>query len=155
MAEMSPITIARFWSKVAVSKNQSDCWEWQGTLNDGGYGRFSVGRLWLAAHRVAYELVNGPIPDGHQIRHRCHNRKCCNPDHLLTGSAQDNSNDALEAGKIARGSASPASKLTEEDVIYIRRNPDGLQGNELAEKFGVAASTISYVRRGRGWDHVR
>lgn len=155
MADTSPITIARFWSKVDVAASQADCWEWQSTLNDGGYGRFFVNRSWVAAHRFAYEAVNGPIPDGHQIRHMCHNRRCCNPAHLTTGTAQDNSNDAKEAGKIAKGSRSPSAKLTEDDVAYIRRNPEKLKGSELAAKFGVAASTISYVRRGRGWGHVQ
>lgn len=68
----------RFWSKV---EKTDGCWLWTGALNGGGYGRFNVGRR-LYAHRAAYLMFVGPIPDGLQIDHLCRVRHCVNPDHL-------------------------------------------------------------------------
>lgn len=68
----------RFWAKVEKSDG---CWNWiAGTVT--GYGLHSIGRKRVLAHRFSYELLVGPIPDGLQLDHRCHNRRCVNPDHL-------------------------------------------------------------------------
>lgn len=70
----------RFTSKFVVRSD--GCWEWAGSRTPNGYGRFWFdGRLWLA-HRVAYTLLVGPIPDGLQLDHLCRNRACVNPAHL-------------------------------------------------------------------------
>lgn len=67
----------RFWNRVHVSVD--GCWEWEGALNRKGYGSFDkIG----SAHRYAYELLVGPIPDGLQLDHLCRNRACVRPDHL-------------------------------------------------------------------------
>ena len=69
----------RFWSKVLKT---ADCWLWQ-ACKTRGYGRFQLGRGRLAvAHRLAYELVIGPIPDGMTLHHRCENHACVKPWHL-------------------------------------------------------------------------
>ena len=79
-----PLTDAdRFWRKV----NKTDrCWEWIGTQNSYGYGRvdrlIDGKRRQLPAHRVAYELMVGPIPEGLVIDHLCRNKLCVRPDHL-------------------------------------------------------------------------
>jgi hypothetical protein len=74
---------ARFWSKVDAS---GDCWEWTGYTDQDGYGRVGVGRRvdqrTIPAHRYAWELMVGPIPEGLEIDHLCFNRPCVNPDHL-------------------------------------------------------------------------
>lgn len=69
----------RFWESVEPT---GFCWTWTGNLNDAGYGRFGAdGRLYLA-HRYAYGLLVGPIPDGTELDHLCRTRRCVNPDHL-------------------------------------------------------------------------
>lgn len=75
----------RFWSKVAKS---GGCWEWTAALTRAGYGVIGVGsktdgsRRIVYAHRLAYELTIGPIPDGLSIDHLCRNTRCVRPDHL-------------------------------------------------------------------------
>lgn len=79
-----PSTEDRFWSKVAPT---GFCWEWTGARSNTGYGHFFVdgGRAepkTRGAHRVAWELLIGPIPEGLVLDHLCRNRGCVNPDHL-------------------------------------------------------------------------
>lgn len=85
----------RLWERVVKSNG---CWEWTGPCSDGGYGVISTGgregRL-LRTHRVAYELLSGPIPDGLHIDHLCKNRKCCNPAHLEPVTQAENNRRAF------------------------------------------------------------
>lgn len=84
-AKHIPIAI-RFWAKVDRFAG-GGCWVWQGATNGVGYGKFAVvghrrGGKPQLAHRVAYELVVGPIPEGLTLDHLCRNRGCVNPGHL-------------------------------------------------------------------------
>ena len=71
----------RFWAKVKFAPGDL-CWEWMGEINHRGYGRFTFRNVRTVAHRVAYELVYGPIPEGLQGGHLCHNTRCVRPDHI-------------------------------------------------------------------------
>lgn len=66
----------RFWAKVA--RTDIGCWNWLAAANELGYGRFEE----RAAHRVAYELLSGPIAEGLELDHLCRNPSCVRPDHL-------------------------------------------------------------------------
>lgn len=70
---------ARFWAKV---QRGPGCWEWTAYKGSSGYGDFGIGSRVYRAHRVAYELVRGPIPAGLHLDHLCRNRGCVNPGHL-------------------------------------------------------------------------
>lgn len=71
---------AEFWTRV---RQVGDCWEWAGTRGSNGYGLWLLpGRVSAMAHRVAYEEMVGPIPEGLSLDHLCRNRACVNPDHL-------------------------------------------------------------------------
>lgn len=73
----------RFESK--VERLASGCWQWTGAILDTGYGVLTEGGKngkVFRAHRVAYELFIGPIPEGLVLDHLCHNRWCVNPEHL-------------------------------------------------------------------------
>lgn len=76
----------RFWAKVDKS---GDCWLWQGATN-GKYGRLRRDLVWHYAHRFAYELERGPIPEGMTIDHLCREKLCCNPAHLEVVTLREN-----------------------------------------------------------------
>lgn len=88
----------RFWEKVDKS-DASGCWLWTAHLNRDGYGRFNRGHGQMCkAHRFAYELAKGPIPDGLMLDHLCRVRRCVNPDHLRPSTARENT---LAPGSLA------------------------------------------------------
>lgn len=68
----------RFWAKVNRSGGPDACWEWTASTKSSGYGGFWVGGRVLRSHRVAYEIANGPIPEGAVVCHHCDNPPCCN-----------------------------------------------------------------------------
>jgi len=75
----------RFFQKILVSEirffENTPCWEWQGCMDDSGYGRFAaLGEFY--AHRVSHELFKGFIPNGQEVDHRCKNRRCVSPLHI-------------------------------------------------------------------------
>lgn len=78
----------RFWSR--VTKTES-CWNWTGTKSDSGYGLISINGTVNRAHRLAWELLVGPIPEGIHIDHRCMNKSCVNPEHLRHATHKQNS----------------------------------------------------------------
>lgn len=84
----------RFWAKVDKT---DECWLWTGTLTSHGYGQFKVNNRRLRAHRVAYGLTIGPIPDGAILDHRCHVRSCVNPAHIRLVTVKQNSENRVGA----------------------------------------------------------
>ena len=98
----------RFWSKVD-HPDANDCWPWLGAKNPKGYGRIKAdgGRRTLQAHRVAYELLVGPIPDGHHLDHLCRNRGCVNPSHAEPVTPKENIGRGL-TGHHMKGRGQPS-----------------------------------------------
>jgi hypothetical protein len=102
-------TICRFWDKVDRNCTfQSDrtltpCWEWIGTKGQRGYGFFKVGGRMLKAHRFAYALCIGNIPDGSKVHHRCHNTACVNPYHLKLETASEHAKNHIASGDMPVG----------------------------------------------------
>lgn len=92
----NPKSVATFWLRV---KWTNECWEWQGAIDKGGYGKFHCNDRWNFAHRCSYELIKGEIPKGLTIDHLCRNRLCVNPEHLEPVSIGEN---------VLRGQSIPA-----------------------------------------------
>jgi hypothetical protein len=151
--------IDRFWDKVDTSPDEPfGCWKWRGAKNNHGYGQIKIDGRVLKAHRVAYEIANGPIPRGNGyhgtcVCHSCDNPECINPCHLFLGSHADNHKDKAEKGRCNFvGEKNGRAQFTEDDVRFIRE----LNGTEqsIADFFGVGRSTIHSIRSGRTWSHV-
>lgn len=144
----------RFWQKVDV-RGADECWEWTGSRDEDGYGRIDHNGKHIGAHRLSYELHYGPIADGMLIRHSCSNRPCCNPKHLLEGTAADNNRDTVEQGRSLKGSKHHNAKLKESDIPVIRKLvAEGFTYKDIGERYGVTASNIYYIVNRKAWQHV-
>src|SRR5579864_1033523 len=92
-----------FWSRVSNFGKPNMCWVWTASCYRNGYGQVSHNYQKLLAHRVAYELARGPIPENLLVLHRCDNRPCCNPAHLWLGTHRDNLVDMHNKGRANLG----------------------------------------------------
>ena len=149
----------RFMAK--VNKQESpNCWLWLGNKDNLGYGRFAVigGSRSALAHRIAYRLFKGAIPEGKLILHKCNNASCVCPDHLRFGTDADNAKDKIIAGnsdKMPKGSNSHFSKLTEEIVKQIRDKAEqNISYAALGRLFNISACQASNIVRRKSWKHV-
>ena len=147
--------MSRFW---AMTRKSGDCILWTGGTNQRGYGRFWDGDRMVAAHRFAYEQSRGPI--GEQLAlHTCDTPACVNHAHIVPGTALENSHDCIRKGRFRssppRGTAHPLARLTDGDVLEIRRRrAAGARNCDLAEEFGVSRSLVSHVVYGFAWPHI-
>lgn len=155
--------IERFWSRVDSSLGPKECWPWMGAKHPEGYGqvgwRLNDGsHRALQTHRVAMFLTTGVWSSGREnnyVRHRCNNPPCCNPDHLLFGTAVENAHDAALAGRLRRGSAHGLSKLSDGDVREILKDiAEGQPQAEIARQWKISATLVCSIKRGRCWNHV-
>jgi hypothetical protein len=154
----------RFWEKVDV-RGPDDCWEWTASKNDNGYGEIresAPSTKTLKAHRVSWELHNGPIPVGNGyhgtcVLHKCDNPGCVNPAHLFLGTHEDNMKDMIEKDRHVtyKREKHGRAKLTEEQVLEIRR--EYVKGSfshgqsALGKKYEVCHSTIGRIISGEHW----
>lgn len=127
------------------------CWNFTGCrVGNNGYGQIVVGsdadgkQIRTAAHRAAWELVNGPIPVGLTILHSCDNPRCVNPAHLSVGTQRENIHDCLRKGRFTR------RRLSDADVAAIRAlATGGALHREIAQVYGVGRPTITMIVTGR------
>lgn len=151
-----------FWSKVAVTNDNHECWEWNGAKKTKGYGNVRINKKYLTSRRVAFILANGPIISNYIVCHTCDNPSCCNPNHLMLGTIKGNTSDMLMKGRqkkkiyAARGENNGNSKLSSMQVIEIRNAYERklLNQYELAAKYKVSQLAISSIIRRKTWSHI-
>lgn len=155
----------RFIKKTG-NKLENGCIEWKACVLGNGYGRFQVGGKCKLAHRVAYGLFKGKIPEGQNVLHKCDNRKCVNVDHLFLGTAKDNAVDRKEKnrGFKPNGLNNPNIKLSLQEVKKIQKLLE--KGEKLreelkehythkaiAKKFNVNRVTVLVIATKKHWSN--
>jgi hypothetical protein len=168
MAKGQPLAW-RLWSRV-IFRGSTDCWEFQ-SLKTDGYGQIWVNGRMMLAHRVAYELEHGSIPEGLDALHHCDNPCCINPEHLFLGTKADNVADMVAKGRQAkgerngmrlhperrpRGERHGSAKVTAEQVRDLRARfaAGGITQTQLAREAGISRYALSLLLSGRTWAHV-
>ncbi len=144
--------LERFWSKV---QKTDGCWLWTASCYAGGYGAFCVkwdGRFQCKnAHRWAWILNFGDIPEDIHVLHKCDNRKCVRLDHLFLGTPNDNIQDMISKGRERH----PANKLTPESVLEIfRLVSSGVTNKHVGKQFGITDDMVSLIIRRKAWKSV-
>lgn len=163
--------VERFWSKVDQT---GECWLWMSRTFPNGYGQFAFkapSGIWKGcqAHRMAFELAHGVIPEGLCVLHTCDRPLCVRPEHLFLGTLSDNTRDMVRKGRdgrrthperFARGERIGNSRLTAAQVTAIRaehrpRKKRGIGTTaDLARRYGLCRSTIQRIANGNGWKHL-
>lgn len=139
------------WVEVLNVADLGVCWEWKGSLDGWGYGalRTLEGRQ-EAAHRVAYRVWVGPIPEDKILLHSCDVPKCINPAHLRLGTDAENARDRDSRGR------SGSAKMTADQVLEIRRlrRETRLTIDDIAEMFGMSRDGIAAIIYRKVWKNV-
>lgn len=141
-----------------VQVPESDgCWMWKGHIRENGYGTFGRHER---AHRVAYRLFRGPIPDGLEVCHHCDNRSCVNPAYLFVGTRSDNMQDCVQKGRLRPGQCpgdrNGQAKLNGAQVSEIRRRYfyERTSQAKLGAEYGVSQGLIHLIVSGKKWAHL-
>ncbi len=145
----------RFWRSVDQSEGQGpkgDCWEWRKGRLEAGYGRISISKGEEKAHRFAYALAFGSIPEGMIICHSCDNPPCVNPSHLFCGTHSDNSQDMAAKDRSHFGTSHHRAKLGEDDIRAIRA--DDRLHVDIAAAYGVTRGLVSMIKRREIWTRI-
>lgn len=105
-------------------------------------------------HRFIYEQVHGKVPDHLVVRHKCDVRNCINTNHMELGTHKENSQDMVVRGRNLYGEINRNSKLTEKEVLEIRRLSVSYSQRELAKMFNVGKTTIARIQNRETWKHI-
>lgn len=131
----------RKWKKAS-----NGCWLWQANSrkpvkgNDYERGIFRINKRNIHAHRAAWIIYKGEIPNGLHVLHKCNNALCVNPDHLYLGTHQQNMRDMVDSYRCG------GTKLSRESVIKIRERQIHGSITQIAKLFGVSATCIKRIR---------
>jgi transposase-like protein len=143
----------------SMPEPNTGCQLWLGA-NKNGYGYLKINQKKVYAHRLAWELANGPIPDGHYVCHRCDNPSCINPAHLFVGTPTENSEDMRRKGRSTDGQPRPYlfgerhtnAKYTDAQVRAVLA--DSGRTVDIARRHGMPPNTVSGMRNGKSWRHL-
>lgn len=170
-------TKCRILSKV---KNINGCWEWQGKIGKNGYGHIKIKQKDFMPHRLMYQEYNGELEPGKIVMHLCHNRKCCNPEHLIQGTQKQNVHHAMNSGiqygskghkwteerrkKILKNRKKPdkrgekhhLSYLTDKEVLEIKKMlHEGKRPREILPIYNITRQHLYSIKIGKLWSHIK
>src|SRR5690606_8661785 len=149
---IAPEHIARRLANGLDAAEPGACWEWKRSRNKHGYGLLTISGKSHFAHRLAYELPKGSIPDGPFVLHECDNPSCINPEHLSAGTQSQNMADCHARGRSRipaprlPGELNGSAKLTAAQVSDMRiRLARGESQSSIAADFGISQSQVSNI----------
>lgn len=143
----------RFIAKMDIPR-QKGCIAYLGAISKNGYGVFIINRKSFSAHRIAYELFVGKVPKNKMVLHKCDNRKCVAPQHLLLGTQRDNMRDMhnKKRNHSNKGENHGMARLTLLQVQDIRKKlKDGIKPKVISEIYAISKATIADIKYHRTW----
>ena len=155
---MPSLPMDKFWRFVDIGK-VNECWNWEGAKDGGGYGTFVSPVIEESkSHRISWAIVNGEIPDGFWVLHKCDNSSCINPYHLFLGTHRDNMWDKVKKERQSRmmGARNGRSLLTEKEVREIRDlyALGNFSYRKLAFRFGISQTQMARIIKRESWSWV-
>lgn len=145
---------SRFYEKILIT-DKNGCMRWIAGKFPNGYGCFKLNGKSVGAHRLSYQIHKGDIPPEMCICHKCDNKWCVNPLHLFIGTINDNVQDKVKKGRSVFGSKNGRTKLTEKDVIEIRKEiNEGIDQRIIAKKYKIGQTTVSHIKQNQTWRHI-
>jgi len=153
MDEKTSKARARFWAKV---NKTAHCWNWLGYKDPDGYGVMRALGKRYRAHRRAWLMAYGSLPEDLCVLHRCDNRACVRPSHMFLGTHADNVCDCQQKGRLRRGENHPRAKLTTKQVKAMRREHEAERHSvtALALRYDTSIANASDIIRRNTWRHV-
>lgn len=154
---MRPLTESDFWNRKRIT--ESGCWEWTGATEKtrkASYGQLSFNGKHYRAHKLAFILKNGQVPNGKFVLHKCTNSLCINPDHLYAGTHLQNMADARMFGKwknskhqkTIQARIAYAEQVKRENKTIIELRQRGIPVAHIARKIGCSFRTVYNVLSG-------
>ena len=138
-----------FWRKVKRGRSY-ECWEWTGdvaAISGFGISRKTISGVVLerVAHRLAYILTFGAVPSGHSVKHRCRNRLCCNPDHLIPMRKHEDPQEEAYINAVFYETKRSKFLSRFEKLRICQLKSEGFTVRSISDHFGVSKSTVFRV----------
>jgi hypothetical protein len=140
---------SKLLSKMKFTLQYPFCRVWAGTIKSNGYGVFRLDGVEYLAHRAAYIVYHGPIPEGYVIHHWCENRLCITPNHIVSLTGEQHVKLTARTGAY-RGEKNRNSRHSNEKIKHIKELAKaGISARVLAEEFDIPRSTLSQILSGQ------